>query len=140
MSDPFDLRRFVEAQSECYDDVVAELRAGSKRTHWMWFVFPQLRELGHSARSEHFGIGSRAEAIAYWEHPVLGARVRECVELVLAVDGRTALEIFRTPDDLKFCSSMTLFAEVVPQDRSFAAAVAKYFGGVMDSRTLELLG
>lgn len=140
MSDTHDLERFVEAQARCYADVVAELRAGSKRTHWMWFVFPQLRGLGRSATAEHFGIRSAGEASAYWEHPVLGERLRECVDLVLAVEGRTARQIFGTPDDLKFRSCMTLFASVVPGHAAFAAAIEKYYEGVMDPLTLELLG
>jgi len=140
MSATHDLERFVEAQARCYADVVAELRAGSKRTHWMWFVFPQLRGLGRSATADYFGIRSAGEALAYWEHPVLGQRLRECVDLVLASEGRTAEQIFGRPDDLKFRSCMTLFASVVHGYAPFAAAIEKYYGGVMDPRTLELLG
>ena len=139
MEDPFNLQRFVASQSAVHEDVVSELRSGSKQTHWMWFIFPQLRGLGSSPTSEHFGISSKAEALEYWTHPLLGARLRECVALVLAVDGRTALQIFGTPDELKFCSSMTLFSEVVPDERSFAVALEKYCGGIPDRRTLELL-
>lgn len=140
MSDTHDLERFVEAQARCYADVVAELRAGSKRTHWMWFVFPQMRGLGRSATAERFGIRSAGEAIAYWEHPLLGERLRECVDLVLAVEGRTARQIFGMPDDLKFRSCMTLFASVAGGHAPFAAAIEKYYEGVMDPLTLELLG
>jgi len=138
-SDPYDLQRFVDAQSRCYADAVAELRAGAKATHWMWFVFPQLRGLGSSAMSERFGIGSKAEAMAYLEHPILGERLRECVELVLAVNGRTARQIFGTPDDLKLHSSMTLFACAAPTERLFAATIDKYYGGELEQRTLVRL-
>jgi len=138
-NDPYDLQRFVDAQAGCYADVVAELRAGAKTTHWMWFVFPQLRGLGSSAMSERFGIRSKAEAIAYLEHPILGERLRECVELVLAVDRRTASQIFGTPDDLKLHSSMTLFACAAPGERLFVETIERYYGGVMDGRTLERL-
>lgn len=105
----------------------------------MWFVFPQLRGLGRSGMSERFGIGSKAEAIAYLEHPILGERLRECVELVVAVDGRTARQIFGTPDDLKLHSSMTLFKSVAPDEPLFAATIDKYYGGEMDGRTLVRL-
>src|SRR5512137_2042284 len=101
MTDPFDLQRFVDAQRSVYPQVRAELAAGSKRSHWMWFVFPQLKELGRSATAQHYGIASLAEAQAYWAHPLLGPRLRECTDLVLAVDGRGAHEIFGPPDDLK---------------------------------------
>jgi len=139
MEDPYDLERFVSAQSECFAAVLSELGAGHKRTHWMWFVFPQLRGLGSSARSEHFGIRSTDEARAYWGHPVLGDRLRRCVGLVLAVDGRSARQIFGSPDDLKFCSCMTLFATAVPEESSFPVALDRYFAGDMDRRTLEML-
>src|SRR5947209_4510371 len=102
--DPHDLRRFVEAQASAYAQARAELGAGRKRTHWMWFVFPQLRGLGRSETARHFGLSSRAEAQAYLAHPVLGPRLRECVELVLAVDGRSAHDVFGSPDDLKLRS------------------------------------
>jgi uncharacterized protein (DUF1810 family) len=138
-SDPFDLERFVTAQAGCYQDVVAELRAGAKRTHWMWFVFPQLRGLGSSATARYFALSGTEEARAYWEHPLLGGRLRECVALLLAVDGRTAQEIFGSPDDLKLRSSLTLFAQVTPQDRSLAEALDRFFGGIPDERTLAAL-
>jgi uncharacterized protein (DUF1810 family) len=137
MSD--DLARFVEAQQPVMDDVRAELAAGRKRTHWMWFVFPQLRGLGRSAMARHFGIASRDEAVAYLAHPVLGARLRECVELVLAVQGRTAHEIFGSPDDLKLRSCLTLFRALDGDDSVFGRALAKYFGGEPDPMTLQLL-
>ncbi len=135
----FDLQRFVDAQAPVYARVEAELRAGRKASHWMWFVFPQLEGLGRSAMARHYGIASRAEAQAYWRHPLLGARLRQCSELVLAVEGKSALQILGSPDDLKFRSCMTLFAQVAPDEPVFAAALQKYFGGEMDSRTLELL-
>jgi len=134
------LQRFVEAQDGIYEDVCAELRAGQKRSHWMWFIFPQLRGLGHSATAMHYGIASVDEAREYLAHPVLGARLRECTALVNAVEGRTANEIFGDPDDLKFRSSMTLFCAATPEDAVFREALEKYFGGKDDARTLELLG
>ena len=112
---PFDLtksglERFVDAQESVFAAVFNELKAGKKTSHWMWFVFPQLRGLGRSAIAQHFGIESRDEALAYWQHPVLGKRLKECTLLVLEVDDRTAHEIFGSPDDVKFRSCMTLFA------------------------------
>jgi uncharacterized protein (DUF1810 family) len=139
MADPHDLQRFVLAQDPVYTQVCGELAAGAKTSHWMWFVFPQLQALGRSATAQHFGIASRAEALAYWQHSVLGPRLKACSELVVAVDGKTALQIFRSPDDLKFRSCMTLFAQVAPQEPIFNRALAKYFGGEGDARTLELL-
>jgi uncharacterized protein (DUF1810 family) len=137
--DPYDLRRFVEAQDPVYAQVRAELAAGAKASHWMWFVFPQLKELGRSTTARHFGIATRAEAVAYWQHPLLGARLKECSELMLGVEGKSALQILGSPDDLKFRSSMTLFAEVAPEEPAFRRALGKYFGGRVDERTLELL-
>ena len=137
-----DLSRFVEAQAPLLADVRAELAAGRKRTHWMWFVFPQLRGLGNSSMAHHFGIASRDEAIAYLAHPVLGPRLRECVELVLSVQGRTAHEIFGSPDDLKLRSCLTLFREIDGTDGIdgvFGRALAKYFDGRPDPMTLQLL-
>jgi len=141
MSNENDLQRFVDAQDPRIADAQAELRAGRKRTHWMWFVFPQLRGLGQSQMAWHFGIASRDEAAAYLAHPVLGPRLRECVELVLAVRGRTAHEIFGSPDDLKLLSCLTLFAEV-EQARGqgvFDRAIRQFYGGQPDQATLELL-
>ena len=138
MTDPFDLQRFVDAQRGVYPQVCAELAAGCKRSHWMWFVFPQLKTLGRSATAQHYGIASLAEAQAYWAHPLLGPRLRECTELVLAVDGRSAHEIFGPPDDLKFRSCMTLFAAVTDEP-IFRRALARYFGGQDDEQTLRLL-
>jgi uncharacterized protein (DUF1810 family) len=134
----FDLERFVRAQDPVYDRVRAELAAGAKASHWMWFVFPQLRGLGRSATADHFAIAGRAEAEAYLRHPVLGERLRECTRLVLAVRGRNATGIFGTPDDMKFHSSMTLFAEV-SDEPLFVEALARYFGGRRDARTLQML-
>ena len=137
--DPHDLQRFVGAQDQVYDRVLAELAAGEKASHWMWFVFPQLRGLGRSTTAQHFGIASKNEAEAYWRHPLLGARLQQCSELVLAVEQRSALQIFGTPDDLKFRSSMTLFEQVAPDAPVFGRALDKYFDGSRDPRTLELL-
>jgi uncharacterized protein (DUF1810 family) len=139
VEDPFDLARFVAAQASVYPTVVAELRAGRKRSHWMWFVFPQLRGLGSSPTSQHFGLASLDEATAYAVHPLLGARLRECVELVLSVEGHRAEEIFGFPDDLKLRSSMTLFSVAVPTEPRFATVLERFYGGQPDPRTLELL-
>jgi uncharacterized protein (DUF1810 family) len=139
VSDPYNLRRFVDAQDPIYARVCTELRNGRKASHWMWFVFPQLRGLGQSQMAQTFGISSRAEAKAYLKHPVLGARLRECTRLVNLVEGRLIEDIFGYPDDLKFRSSMTLFASVAPEDTAFQDALGKYFGGEPDARTLELL-
>ena len=138
MTDPFDLERFVGAQSPVYERVLAELRRGRKQSHWMWFIFPQLAGLGHSAMAQRFAIDSTEEARAYLAHGLLGPRLRECTALVNAVEGRTISEILGSPDDLKFCSSMTLFA-AVSDETEFARAIAKYYGGTRDRRTLDLL-
>ncbi|HEX6361312.1 MAG TPA: DUF1810 domain-containing protein [Albitalea sp.] len=139
MDDPHDLQRFVDAQDRVYHDVRLELASGEKRSHWMWFVFPQLKGLGHSPMARRYGIASRAEAEAYWRHSVLGPRLKECSELVLAVKGRTAREIMGPPDDVKLRSCMTLFAEVVPEEPVFRQVLEKYFAGAPDVKTLELL-
>jgi uncharacterized protein (DUF1810 family) len=138
MTDPFNLQRFVDAQAPVYPRVLAELRQGRKQSHWMWFIFPQLAGLGHSPMAQRFAITSRDEAMAYLEHGILGSRLRECTALVNAAEGRTIREILGSPDDLKFCSSMTLFAAVSP-DPAFAAAIAKFYGGAPDRKTLDLL-
>jgi uncharacterized protein (DUF1810 family) len=138
MSDPFDLQRFVGAQAPVYPRVVAELRHGQKQTHWIWFIFPQLAGLGFSPMAQRFALRSRDEALAYLGHSVLGPRLRECTALVNAVEGRTIRQILGSPDDLKFRSSMTLFG-AVSSDPEFADAVAKYYGGTPDQKTLELL-
>ncbi|WP_135363185.1 DUF1810 domain-containing protein [Halosimplex halophilum] len=137
--DPHDLRRFVEAQESVMDAVKKELRSGRKRSHWMWFVFPQMEGLGSSEMAQRYAIGSRAEAEAYLDHPILGPRLRECTELVNAVEGRTASEIFGSPDDLKFRSSMTLFATVADDPGPFETALERYYDGDPDPKTLELL-
>lgn len=140
MPDPFQLQRFVDAQNLVYDEVRAELRQGKKRSHWMWFVFPQIKGLGHSALAVMFAISGRQEAQAYLKHPILGPRLRECTQLVVAVEGRTIHDIFGSPDDLKFRSCMTLFAAVAaPEERLFADALQNYFGGEADRLTEEAL-
>ena len=138
MTDPFDLQRFVDAQAPVYQRVLAELGQGEKQSHWMWFIFPQLAGLGHSPMAQRFAIASREEAVAYLGHVVLGHRLRECTALVSAVQGRTIREILGSPDDIKFCSSMTLFG-AVSSDPEFAEAIQKFHGGTPDRRTLELL-
>jgi uncharacterized protein (DUF1810 family) len=139
MTDPFDLQRFVYAQAPVYQRVVAELRRGDKQSHWMWFIFPQLAGLGHSPMAQRYAIASRDEALAYLAHDVLGPRLRECTALVNAVEGHTIRQILGSPDDLKFRSSMTLFA-AVSSEPEFAKAIAKFYGGAPDPKTLELLG
>jgi uncharacterized protein (DUF1810 family) len=139
MRDPFTLERFVKAQGEVYSDVLAELRAGRKRSHWIWFIFPQMKGLGRSAQALYYGIGSLEEAAAYLRHPVLGARLVECTELVNRVEDRTIHEIFGSPDDMKFRSSMTLFARAAEDGEVFCQALKKYFGGEPDPLTQELL-
>lgn len=137
-SDRFNLRRFVDAQAGVYEQACAELRAGRKRSHWMWFVFPQIRGLGSSEMAVRYAISGREEARAYLEHAVLGVRLRECAGIVVGVEGRTVEEIFGYPDDLKFHSSMTLFAEVEgPAESVFHEALKKYFGRKADQATLE---
>ena len=138
MTDPFDLQRFLDAQSSVYLLVLDELRRGRKQSHWMWFIFPQLAGLGHSAMAQRFAIASREEAVAYLGHGILGSRLRECTALVNGVEGRTILEILGSPDDLKFHSSMTLFG-AVSSDPKFAVAITKFYGGKRDQRTLDLL-
>ena len=135
----FDLERFVAAQDPVFEDVIAELANGAKTSHWMWFVFPQIAGLGSSPMAQRYAIGSLAEAEAYAAHPVLGARLRACTAAVNAVDGRSAHAIFGSPDDLKFRSSMTLFDRAAPEEPLFAAALARYFDGVPDPRTLAKL-
>lgn len=134
-----DLRRFVEAQDPVYGAVLDELRSGSKISHWMWFVFPQIKGLGSSPMAERFGIGSAAEAVAYLDHPILGPRLRECTQLVNSIEGRTVEQIFGHPDCLKFRSSMTLFAAVTQDDQIFEATLARYADGKHDSLTLDIL-
>jgi uncharacterized protein (DUF1810 family) len=138
-ADPFDLRRFVDAQARVYDDVLAELRNGAKRSHWIWFVFPQLQGLGRSATAQRYGISSLDEARAYLAHPLLGPRLRECTGLVAAIDGRSVDEIFGWPDNLKVRSSMTLFAHATDDNSGFRAVLDKFYDGEEDPATVELL-
>ena len=133
-----DLSRFIAAQESIYEDALAELRAGRKHTHWIWFVLPQLRGLGHSSNATFYGIENVAEAAAYLAHPVLGARLRECVAVILAHKEKTAGEILGSPDDLKFRSCLTLFREVAPpDDRLWQDALEQFFGGQPDDATLR---
>jgi uncharacterized protein (DUF1810 family) len=137
--DPFDLQRFVDAQSRVYDTVVAELGDGRKRTHWIWFIFPQLAGLGRSPTAARYAIASLAEARAYLRHPLLGPRLRECARLVNRVEGRTVDEIFGWPDNLKVRSSMTLFSHATADNGVFVALLDKFYGGQEDPATLDLL-
>jgi uncharacterized protein (DUF1810 family) len=137
--DPFDLKRFVDAQAPVYGSVVDELRAGRKRTHWMWFVFPQLLGLGSSPMAARYGITSLHEARAYLHHELLGPRLRECTHLVNQVQNRSIAAIFGSPDDLKLCSSMTLFALAADDNHEFVELLDKYYRGQRDSRTLSQL-
>lgn len=139
MPDPFRLQRFIEAQAPDFPTVEAELRAGRKASHWMWFIFPQLEGLGRSGTARFYAITGLEEARAYLAHPILGQRLVHCVALVNAVEGRSAHEIFGSPDDLKFRSSVTLFREAVPEKALFQAALDRYFGGEPDPATLALL-
>ncbi|WP_280830886.1 DUF1810 domain-containing protein [Mycolicibacterium frederiksbergense] len=141
--DPFDLRRFTEAQDGVYPTVLDELRSGRKRSHWIWYIFPQLRGLGHSATAHRYGISSRAEASAYLDHEVLGPRLRECTRLVAEIEDRSAEDIFGWPDCLKVRSSMTLFAVAARDnnapDADFVAVLDRLYLGELDPRTTELL-
>ena len=140
--DSYDLERFVKAQEGTYEQASAELRSGRKRTHWMWFIFPQIKGLGSSEMAVRYAISSLEEAKAYLEHPLLGDRLRECAGIVVGLSGRTAEEIFGYPDDLKFHSSMTLFAkaaEISEEDLVFSQALDKYFDGREDALTVQRL-
>ena len=139
MDDPYNLQRFLDAQSAVFDTVRAELSQGNKRTHWMWFIFPQIKGLGNSEISRRFSISGRQEAQAYLDHPVLGARLRECTELVNRVEGRSAYQIFGNPDCMKFQSSITLFGLVTIENAIFEEALEKYFDGKPDKMTLDKL-
>ncbi len=138
-SDPHDLQRFVGAQDPVYARVCVELDAGAKTSHWMWFIFPQLRALGRSGTAMHYGIADAAEALAYWRHPVLGARLKACCDKILAVQGKTALQIFGPIDELKLRSCVTLFAHVAPEEAVFRQVLERYFSGEADRKTVELL-
>ena len=141
VADPFQLSRFIEAQDRVFDTVLAELGAGRKQTHWMWFVFPQLRALGRSSIAKFYGIGSIEEARAYLRHPVLGKRLVQATDAVPSLSGRSAHEIFGSPDDLKFRSSMTLFGEAAGKVGAapFQRAIERFFAGEPDRLTLEIL-
>lgn len=135
--DPFDLKRFVEAQAPVFDQVLRELRAGSKHSHWMWFVFPQVQGLGHSAMARRYAISGMAEARAYLRHEVLGPRLRESVEALLAHSDQSALQMLGHPDDLKLRSSLTLFAAIEPAGSVFHQALEQFFDGKPDEKTLQ---
>jgi uncharacterized protein (DUF1810 family) len=138
-ADSHNLQRFVDAQQPVMASVMAELKQGRKRGHWIWFIFPQLKGLGHSANSEFFGIASVQEAAAYLQHPVLGPWLIECTQLINAIDGCSAGDIFGEIDAMKFCSSMTLFAKAAPDNQIFINAIEKYFAGEFDRLTIERL-
>lgn len=138
--DPYNLQRFVEAQNPVIEDVKEELRSGRKRTHWMWYVFPQMKGLGRSQMAQRYAISSQDEAEAYLSHSILGSRLRECTEIVNSVEGRSANDIFGSPDDLKFRSSMTLFESVADDPTAFRTALERYYSGERDPKTLELVG
>ena len=137
--DPYNLRRFVDAQNSCFESVRSELQDGAKRGHWIWFIFPQIKGLGHSPTAQKFAISSREEAEAYLRHPSLGPRLRECTRLVNLIEGRSISEIFGYPDDLKFRSCMTLFANAARDNQIFIDALEKSCGGKFDPLTLERL-
>jgi len=137
--DRYNLQRFVDAQGPIIQQVISELRAGRKMSHWMWFIFPQIRGLGRSPTAIEYAISGADEARAYLAHPVLGPRLQECTQLVLLVENRPAAQIFGSPDDMKFRSCMTLFAHVSPQENIFEKALQKYFRGVPDQLTLDRL-
>jgi uncharacterized protein (DUF1810 family) len=139
MTASFDLERFVNAQAPVYERVLSELRAGLKQSHWMWFIFPQIAGLGHSAMSQRYAIVSLQEATDYLRHPLLGSRLRECTKLVTAVSGKSIESILGRPDNMKFHSSMTLFAQASGDNREFVEAIQKYFNGHFDQATLERL-
>ena len=139
MSDPHNLQRFIDAQKRDYQSALAEITAGRKVSHWMWYVFPQYDGLGFSSTSKHYAIKSPEEATGYLEHPILGPRLSECVGALLSVTGRTAYEIFGSPDDMKLKSSMTLFAHVSPEGSAFGQVLDEFFEGQLDHKTLELI-
>ncbi len=138
-ADPFDLRRFVDAQDRAYDTALEELRGGRKRSHWIWFVFPQLQALGRSQTAIRYGISSLDEATAYLDHPVLGPRLRECARVVAGIQGSSADDIFGWPDNLKVRSSMTLFCRATADNADFRAVLDHLYDGVEDELTIEQL-
>jgi len=137
--DPYNLARFVQAQGPDYGQALAEIRAGRKQSHWMWYIFPQFKGLGSSPTSIHYAIKSAPEAMAYLAHPILGPRLLECADAALQIAGRSALEAFGSPDDIKLRSCATLFASVSPDGSVFHQIIDKYFGGERDVRTIELM-
>ncbi len=139
VNDPYHLQRFVDAQAPVFEQARSELQKGDKTGHWMWFIFPQIKGLGHSELASKFAISSRQEAEAYLNHPILGPRLRECTRLVNLVEGRSVEQIFGSPDDLKFRSSMTLFAHATAENEVFTEALRKYFGGKFDRLTIQRL-
>jgi uncharacterized protein (DUF1810 family) len=139
MKDEYNLQRFIGSQDQVYAAVLEELRAGEKRGHWMWYIFPQIKGLGHSVMAQQFAVTSQEEAKAYLEHPILGSRLRECTRLVLNVEGRSAEQIFYYPDNLKFRSCMTLFMDTTSGNNIFQEALLKYFEGQPDESTLDIL-
>jgi len=139
VSDPYDLARFVHAQEDDYDRALAEIRSGRKQSHWMWYIFPQFAGLGFSSMSSRYAIQSLAEAKAFLAHPVLGPRLLACAEAVVSIDGRSATDIFGSPDDMKLCSSATLFACVSSPGSVFDRVLDKYYQGTRDDKTLRLL-
>jgi len=140
MDDPYDLRRFVQAQERDYPRAFAEISSGKKRSHWMWYIFPQFAGLGFSSTSQHYAIKALDEARDYLAHPILGPRLLECAQAVLDLDGRSATQIFGSPDDMKLRSCATLFACVSPQDSVFHGLIGKYYEGEFDTKTLRLAG
>lgn len=138
--DPYDLNRFVQAQQGDYERALTEIRGGRKRSHWMWYIFPQVAGLGTSSMACRYAIKNLAEATAYFAHPILGPRLVECAEAALAVEGRSAHEIFGSPDDLKLKSCATLFACVTPPGSVFEKLLARFYAGARDGQTLRLLG
>ena len=140
MNDRYDLNRFVSAQSSSYDCVLTELKQGKKMSHWMWYIFPQIEGLGHSSTAKLFSIKSKNEVKAYLAHPILGERLKNCTQLVNDIEGHTANGIFGHPDDLKFRSSMTLFAYIEGNSSIFERVLSKYYAGKPDELTLEILG
>jgi uncharacterized protein (DUF1810 family) len=138
--DPHDLRRFMEAQQGAYQRALAEISSGKKRSHWMWYIFPQFAGLGSSSTSQLYAIKTLDEARAYLAHPTLGPRLLACAQAVVDLEGRSATEIFGSPDDMKLRSCATLFASVSPADSVFHRLIGKYYGGAFDAKTLHLLG
>ena len=138
-NDPYDLQRFIDAQRRWFQLVCRELTEGHKQSHWMWFIFPQLKGLGHSAMANRYAISSRQEAEAYLRDPILGPRLRHCTQLVMLIEGRSIEQVFGEPDDLKFRSSMTLFANTAAENKIFKDALQKYFAGEPDRLTIDRL-